>query len=964
MLGGYVLESEIGRGGMGVVYRARDDVLDRTVALKVIASPHAPSPAQTERFQREARLAAMIEHANVVPIYRAGEDRGRLYLAMRRVDGTDLRTLLREHGIGLHAATSLLGQVADALDAAHARGLVHRDVKPANILVAGDPGDPRAYLTDFGIAKVIGGGSLTAPDQVVGTLDYIAPEVLRGEEADRRADVYALGCVLFELLTGTVPYPRDSNPARIAAHLGDPVPPLRDRLDGATPDTRAALDEVMGRALAKRPEERFASAGDLARAVAGAVNASPRAAGRHLPVPTTALVGRRLEIATVEELLRRRDVRLMTLTGPGGSGKTRLALAVAAGLQETFPDGIHFVDLAPVVDPELVVTTIAQALGVRERSGEALIGTLGEHLRDTRTLLVLDNFEHLLGAAPIVGELLAATQLSILVTSRTPLRLSAEHEFATPPLRLPDPLDPDLEALAGNEAVALFVARARAVRQDFGLTPDTARTVAGICVRLDGLPLAIELAAARVKLLSPDAMLERLGDRLKLLTGGPRDLPSRQRTLRGAIDWSWSLLDGPERRLFARLAVFVGGRTVEAVEAVCDAEGDLGVDPLDGLAALLDHSLIARRETRSGRTRFVMLETIQAYASERLDASGEEAALRDRHAAYYLNLAVEAEPHLRSRDQTAWLDRLEEEHDNLRAALKWLAHTGDSERQLRLAAALGRFWALRGHVREGRAFLERALASDRGSATSERLHALRGAHMMVAMQGESGDALGSPAEMLELAEALGDPVELGWTLNMVAIRALRTRDLAEAARWLDRAIRLSRSRAADDLLSAVLGNRAEVCLMDSDFQGAETFRREALAISEAIGEPAAIVQDLWSLTVALLGQDRVAEAAEVARRHALLCFDNALPEGIAASLGLLAALAARRGAFGRAAVLLSASDAAWAPLGYLREPYEQAIVDELRGSLEEHLPAGQLAVAAREAAAMSLEAVVDYALDV
>src|SRR5215204_4636370 len=409
----------------------------------------------------------------------------------------------------------------------------------------------------------------------------------------------------------------------------------------------------------------------------------------NLPLQPTPLVGREKEVAQVCDLLRGEATRLLTLTGPGGTGKTRLALQAAADLLEDFTDGTFFVQLATLSEAELFLSAVAETLGVRETAEQPLDESLKDYFHERQLLLILDNFEQVLGAAPTVTELLAgAPGLKVLATSRAPLGLYGEHEFPVPPLTLPDlKRPPPLERLTQYEAVGLFVERARALKPDFSITNESAPAVAEICVRLDGLPLAIELAAARIKMLPPKAMLQRLTSRLKLLTGGARDLAERQRTLRATIEWSHALLDEGEQVLFGRLAVFSGGRTLEAIEAICDAEGDLPVDAFEGVSSLLDKSLLRQEEGSNGEPRFVMLETIHEYARERLKASGESEETRRLHAEYFLALAEEAEPELSGADQLACLERLEAEHDNMRAALAWSLEK-EPETALRLAGAL------------------------------------------------------------------------------------------------------------------------------------------------------------------------------------------------------------------------------------------------------------------------------------
>jgi predicted ATPase/class 3 adenylate cyclase len=406
----------------------------------------------------------------------------------------------------------------------------------------------------------------------------------------------------------------------------------------------------------------------------------------NLPLQPTPLVGREKEVSEVCALLRRDETRLLTLTGAGGIGKTRLALQAAADLVENFPDGTFFAPLATLSEAELFFSAVAETLGVKETGELPLDERLKDYLSERRLLLMLDNFEQVLEAAPAVTELLVrAPGLKVLATSRTSLRLYGEHVFPVPPLSMPDlKRPPPLERLTQYEAVGLFVERARALQPNFEVTNESAPAVAEICVRLDGLPLAIELAAARITMLPPKAMLQRLTSRLKLLTGGARDLPERQRTLRGTIEWSHALLDEGEQLLFARLAVFSGGRTLEAMEAICDAEGDLPVEVFEGVSSLLDKSLLRQEEGPNGEPRFVMLETVHEFAREKLKQSAEAEEIRRTHAEYFLTLAEEANPQLRGPNQLQWLERLEAEHDNMRAALSWALERNEVEVALKL----------------------------------------------------------------------------------------------------------------------------------------------------------------------------------------------------------------------------------------------------------------------------------------
>jgi predicted ATPase/class 3 adenylate cyclase len=673
----------------------------------------------------------------------------------------------------------------------------------------------------------------------------------------------------------------------------------------------------------------------------------------NLPTQPTPLVGREREVAEVCGRLRRVDVRLLTLIGPGGTGKTRLGLQAGAELLDEFEGGVFFVALAPVSDPDLVASTIAGPLGVVESGDKPLEETLKGYLQDKELLLLLDNFEQVLEAAPLVGELLGSCpRLKVLATSRAALRVYGEQEYAVPPLTLPDPKRlTTVEKLSQYEAVGLFIERARAVKADFEVTNDNAPAVAEICVRLDGLPLAIELAAARTRLLSPEAMLPRLGSRLKLLIGGGRDLPARQQTLRGAIEWSHDLLDEEERTLFRRLSVFVGGFALETAEEVCDAGSEPEVDVLDGVESLLGKSLLRQEETEDGR--LFMLETIREYALERLEASGEAGGLRVRHADYYLLLAEEAEPELRGSQQAQWLRRLETEHDNLRAALSWtLGQEPDAtEPALRLAGALWWFWFWRGHFSEGRRWLEEALEKDERLHAPARAKALAAVAWLALYQGDLERMVAASEEGLGLDVEKG--IEGSTALFLRIIRGVAAReqgDTGQATILLEEALALGREAGDRWSLALALLNLGGVASNRGDYERAMEQLEECLALSRGLGDAGLLSAALISLGYEFLLQgdhERAtalnAEAAALLRgddeqaRDLLkesLALSGELGDGLnaAESLDGLACTAAARGEAGRAARLFGAAEALREAMGIplpsaaraLREPYTRA----------------------------------------
>ena len=557
----------------------------------------------------------------------------------------------------------------------------------------------------------------------------------------------------------------------------------------------------------------------------------------NLPVQRDPLLGREREVAEIVALLRRPAVGLVTLTGPGGTGKTRLSLQVAAELLGDFNDGVWFVDLAPISDPALVSMAVAQTLDIQEQRTRPLRETLTTHLHGQQLLLVLDNFEQNVAAAPLLTDLLAAAPgLKLLVTSREVLRLSGEQQYGVPPLALPSLERHEPPArLTQYPAVALFVRRAQAVKPDFCLTDENAQAVAAICVRLDGLPLALELAAARVKLFPPQALLARLQHRLTLLTGGARDRTARQQTLRGAIDWSVTLLDAEEQVLFTRLSIFVGGFTLEAAEAVCGADGILRRSVVDGLAALVDKSLVRQHDDSTGEPSFNLLETIHEYARERLEASGEAEAIQQRHAGYYLALVEAAEAELEGGEQVAWLQRLTVEHDNLRAAFTWSCRTpGTTELSLRFAGALYGFWFRHNHLTEARAWLERALAQPGGSPAA-RTKALFSLAQIADHLDELEWAMALFEESVALFRELGDRIGIARVLLNQG-RILYVQGDYEHARRLEEESLIHFQELGDRAgVGVVLLSLGDVALDQGDLDAARTYFNRARRDSQELG---------------------------------------------------------------------------------------------------------------------------------
>ena len=570
-----------------------------------------------------------------------------------------------------------------------------------------------------------------------------------------------------------------------------------------------------------------------------------------LPAPRTPLIGREHELAAVIKLLLSENARLITLTGAGGSGKTRLALQVGADLVDEFPGGLYFVELASITDPGTVLFTIAQVLGVRHTGGKPLIEAMTEHVRlavCSPTLLLLDNFEHLLAATPLVGELLeACAPLKVLVTSRAVLHVYGEYEYPVPPLLLPEPEQmSSLKALSGNPAVTLFVERAAAVKPDFALTSENAPVVAQICCRVDGLPLAIELAAVRVKMVSPAAVLARLQSRLELLTGGAIDMPARQQTLRRTIDWSHDLLSPADQKLFRRLSVFAGGCTLEGAEAVCDTRRDLQIDLLEGMSSLVDKSLVQQIEQKDHEPRFGMLETIREYALEQMAAAGEAEATQRAHAAYFLVLAEEGNLPLTPPERENWLALCDADHDNLRAALDWLIAHDNAEWALRLGLALYWFWERREHLVEGRERLE-AILKMRGAhaRTKGRGYAAAHAGGLASIQGDYESALRLHREALDIYCELGDQKGIVKQMASLGRQEYSQGNNVAARPWLEQSLRVSRDLGDERETAGALSNLAHVVSAQGDHELAGSLLEEALSIFRELGDQIGVA---WSVS--------------------------------------------------------------------------------------------------------------------
>ncbi|MES3035513.1 MAG: protein kinase [Gemmatimonadota bacterium] len=939
VIGPYRLLREIGRGGMGTVWLAHDGRLDRNVALKFLRLPDDGEGsgaadrrrAVRSRFLVEARAAASIDHPNVAGIYDVGGAQSdRLFIAMAYCENGSLAHRLAGGALTVGEALRIAAEIAAGLAAAHRRGVVHRDVKPANVLfdAAGT-----ARLADFGIA-LLPGHSVTANGMVMGTLAYLAPEQLRGDRADHRADLWALGVTLYEMLTGRLPFEGTSHAAMMYSVLhATPVPPA-----SLVTDLQMTVSTLLTHLLAKDPEQRPDSAdlveqalrmialhGDRADTDIGAkaLISDTEAAPQHL----TPLIGRTSELGLVRRLLA--DTRLLTLTGAGGSGKTRIASETAE--RGTTADGgtaerVAWVDLIPLADESLVPAQIAAALRVPEIPGRTRLDAVADTIGAQRILLVLDNCEHVVSAAARAAETLLqrCPNLQILATSREALGIHGETTWLVP-------------ALPVLDARELFVQRAQSVLPGFTLDAQTTQVVDDICLRLDGIPLAIELAAARVRILSPAQILSRLDNVFSLLTGGVRTALPRHRTLRGTMEWSHELLVPRDRVLLRRLAVFSGGFSMSAAEAVCADPADSGAtsdgserldadDILDGVSSLVDKSLVLL-DADGAALRYRLLETVRQYALERLDAVGERARHEQLHAEYFMHLIEGEAPMLLGGEQMPGvMERLILDHANLRSAIAWSVRgdphdSGRAEIALRIAGAMFWYWyAAAGWLGtaqygEARAFV--ALALERGAHCAP---VLRGAALAVSgfvalSTGEWAQATRDTAAAYTLLQAHGETASAAFTQAALAAAHLMQGNLDVAWDTI-----LSAVAAAAPLPTSVLHTfcgswHGLIARARGDVALSRAVQQRTIEHAEALAHQTSLAHTHAFLAALELDAGMIEEAAGHFRISVPIHLRLRDGWGLALDLEGLSNVAAGRGDFADAARLLGAVDALRAKIG-------------------------------------------------
>ncbi len=966
-LGHYEVVDKLGAGGMGVVYKARDTHLERFVALKVLPADRVADPDRKRRFAQEARAASALNHPNIIVIHDIDEDSGVDYIAMELVAGRPLDQVITPGGVKVKDAVRLAAQIAAGLEAAHSAGIIHRDLKPANVMVSGQG---HVKILDFGLAKltetfasaagatVTGANPRTEAGVILGTLAYMSPEQARGEELDPRTDVFSLGVMLYELVAGRRPF-EGRTMADVIAAIVMSEPPALGALRGESPEE---LDRIVALALVKDRERRYPSMAALRRdldalaleiefqtRLGRATRSSPAAAAvpahaaHNLPAQLTTFVGRAGELAEVRRLVE--GHRLVALVGAGGSGKTRLALEAANGSLAAFRDGVWMVELAPVNDPDFVPAAVAAALGVREEPGRPLTTTIAEWLSSRAILLILDNCEHVIQSAARLAESLlrACHGLRILATSREALAIPGERAWRVP-------------SLAESEAEALFAERAAAVRTGFAVDDSNRVAVAQICRRLDGLPLAIELAAARAKVLPVDQIAARLDNQFRLLAGGSRTAMPRQQTLRAMIDWSYNLLADGEKSLLRRLSVFAGGWTLEAAEAVCAGEGIEEFEVLDLLAALVEKSMVVVEEPR-----YRLLETIRQYAREKLVESGQIEKARRSHLAYFTASIERDRPVFYTAELLAMLRGWEPDVDNIRAALDW-AVEDQPELALKLMAASMPFLCITGRLAELRQGVASAFerAGPDGPA-SPRGRALCSAVIAAFFQGDSEFAAVTAAKAEIYGRRAGDNEVLCYCRMHLGIHRFFVLRDPGGVEEIDESVRLARESGDEFALVIALINAAFPRVTMGSFQEAAALLAESLTISRRNGNPFLLAGSQINSAMLAIGAGDLTRAEALAKESLSLRKQMGEQWGVVQCLVPLAMVALATGRAERAARLLGAADKILLAIG--------AAIPLL------HAPHQQCAAAARQALGdaydaacdkgrkMTIEQAIDYGLE-
>jgi non-specific serine/threonine protein kinase len=964
----YRLVRPIAQEVTGNLYLGVDTFNDEQIAIKILRSNlFDRQPELLTLFKQEAEALRQLNHPNIVHFSEFFELDGTYYLVMEYVAGGSLHDRLQRGKLSIERVLEVGLDLADALARAHRLGIIHRDVKPHNILLAAD-GTP--CLSDFGLAYFTQHRPPSSPGDPAGTPFYMPPESFQGQQADERTDIWSLGVVLFEMLTGELPFTAETTEELIPKIMAQPVPDLRS----LRPELPVELGDLVDLMLVKRHQDRIPSIRLVGAALEAITNGrqamlsrltdtgSHRLEFATLPEPPTSFIGRKEALAEIVALFDPPGGHLITLIGPGGVGKTRLALQAARELIGRYHDGIFFADLSSVLAPELVASRIAQALSIKEASNRPVQDDLHAFFGGRQCLLLLDNFEQVIKAAPVVSNLtLGAPELDIMVTSREALRLSGERIYQVQPLSLPDlARDASPMALSTTESIDLFVQRAAAAQPGLRLTAANARDIAEICIHLDGLPLAIELAAARTRILPLGYLRKELYDVFSLLADGPRDAVARQQTLRATIDWSYNLLGEREKALFARLAIFQGGGTLEAIERVCAPELSAGM--VSGLESLVSKSLLELKGEAETEPRFSYLETIRQYARQRLEESGQAAIVQQRHADYFLNLAETLVPQLAGPDQEKSLGIIRSEYDNLRAVMTWSLEGENPLLGLRLISALADFWYYEGLAIEGRRWTEEALHWTETVPPSLQARFFNGAGLLAFNRGDHEHGTLWNQQALAIARNIDDKFSEAWALFWLSAHATSSPSKYEQGISFCRQALLLFHEIDDQYgLSWGYNQIGELSRMLGDYEQAQEAYLQSLAISVEAENIRREAIALSNLGYVAQHQGAYAKAEMYILEGLALLYHLRLVHYSAISLATLGGPLAALGDASRAATLMGASEAVFARISMSQQPADQMEIDRYISQIRERLSDAEFQAAWSDGQAMSFDEAIAFA---
>ncbi len=992
----YKIISLLGKGGMGSVYLAEDTILARKVALKFLHNEYGVDANKLKRFQQEAKATSALNHPNILTVYEIRKVNDTNFITTEFIEGKTLRELIsKKNSLSLKEILKIVIQISEAITQAHKAGIIHRDIKPENIMVRDDG---YVKVLDFGLAKLFETeNSLLSKESqaqstqglIKGTVSYMSPEQARGLKVDKRTDIWSFGVILYELLTNKTPFFGETLTDTLVSIIHEEP----KQLNMLNPNLPFELSQLVEKSLKKDLDERYQNFEDLlsnlkvikrnldfaehknlneiseeqetqffdSSSTNQAISANQILSPNNLSSEMSPLIGRIEEINQISTMLQSPNIRLVTLTGIGGTGKTRTAKSVASTLINKFSDGVFFIDLSMVENPDLVISFIAKTLEIKEENDKSELENLKEFLKPKNILLVLDNFEQIVEASPQIGDLISASEnLKILVTSRVRLQLSFENEVTIQPLEFPSEENLSVNELTRYPAIRLFIERAKSAKPSFSLTETNAKDVVEICQKLDGLPLAIELAAARIKLFAPKAILKRLENSLKLLTGGAKDLPERQQTMRQTISWSYDLLTDDEKRLLNRVSVFRGGFSIEATEEV--AIFDEEIDLLDGLTSLVDKSLVIQKEQSDGEPRFRLLVVVKEFARERVTKSNELFETQKQHANFFMEMAKEIGAEFEHADDKDWFDKIEIEIDNFRSALEWSLKNNPIT-SLQIASSLGRFWINRGYFIEGERWIKEGLEKI-DKTVDPRLIARASAHLgNISWRLGNLEAANLYCEKsLQTAREVGNKITIVRALEVIGQVKLVQNEVTAASNFFEEGYNIVKKLNLKYEIANLANNLGNVTNQQNKPQISDKYYDESLTISRELGYR----RMAQIACVNLAGNKLRSGEYEKARSYSIESLEiaNAFDDkiGMAYTFEIFLALAVVDGKFEKAIHIGEVMYGIYEEANYVIEFYEKEQIESYLEKARAKLGEEELKMAKEKGRQMSIKDAVALAL--